>query len=284
MKKSNLLLFWSLIFFVFSYVNTVTYANGDRPPERIISLAPVITEELYLLGVDDKIVGVTTYCQRPPDAQKKEKIGTVIKPNIEKIVSLKPDLVLGLSMMNLKQLEKLKKLRMRVVRFSQPKDFSEICNQFLKLGEIVHREDQAAKIVDIAKNKVDSIKNEVKELQKPKVFIQIGARPLVTVNKDSFINDFIELAGGINIASGIKTGLYTPEEVLRKNPDVIIIVTMGITGEEEKKTWQRYKTLNATKNNQIYIIDSYKICSPTPPSFVEALEEIIKFVHAKDKI
>jgi len=280
MERSKLFIFFCIALLVFPYEGVSTYAQGSSL-QRIISLAPAITEELYLLGVGDRIVGVTTYCHRPPDAQKKEKVGTVIRVNIEKIVSLKPDLVLDLSMTNLEQVEKLKNLGIKVVSLPQPKDFSGICDQFLEVGKLVGKENQADEIIDIAKKKVDSIKEKVTKLQKPKVFIQIGAKPLFTVTKDSFIHNFIELAGGINIAYGTKTGLYTREEVLRKNPDVIIIVTMGIVGEEEKKTWQKYNTLDATRNKRIYVMDSYKICSPTPVSFVEALEEIIEFVHGK---
>lgn len=256
----------------------IGYADQNYP-QRIISLGPSITEELYLLGLADKIVGVTTYCQRPPQAQQKEKISTAIEVNLEKVIMLKPDLVLATSLTDPKAVEKLKGLGIRVVSFSSPKNFTEICKQFLELGRIVGKEEKAEKIVSIAKNKVDSVKRKVKDSGKPEVFIQIGAKPLFTVTEDSFVNDFIEFAGGINIAKNAKTGLYSREGVLRKNPNVIIIVTMGVTGEEEKRIWQKFKTLNAVKNNRIYIIDSNKICSPTPLTFVETLEEIAELLH-----
>ena len=115
------------------------------------------------------------------------------------------------------------------------------------------------------------------------MLVQIGAKPLWVATKDSFINDFIKLAGGINIGPSGESGLYSREKVLEQNPDVIIVVTMGIVGEEEKKIWQKYKTLNAAKNNRIHIVDSYKVCSPTPVSFVEVLEEIVGLIHAKDE-
>jgi len=272
------------VFVVFVLLLPVSvFGQGEENyPKRIISLAPAITEELYLLGLENKIVGVTTYCLRPPDAQRKEKIGTVIKVNIEKIISLEPDLVLCLPMTSLSQIEKLKKLGVKVVSFGQRKDFFGVCEQFLELGEIVGRRKQAEQIVSITKNKMDSIKKKVKKLQKSRVFIQIGSKPLFTAIENSFIHDFIELSGGINIALGAKTGLYSREEVLRKNPDVIIIVTMGIAGEQEKKAWQKYKTLNAVRNERIYIMDPYKACSPTPVSFIEVLEEIIGLIYERE--
>jgi len=134
------------------------------------------------------------------------------------------------------------------------------------------------------KEKVKSVKDKTKGLKKTKVFIQIGTKPLFTAGKNSFVNDFIEFAGGTNIAKDTEVGIYSREKVLEENPDVIIIVTMGIRGIKEKEIWQRYKNINAVKNKRIYIIDSYKICSPTPISFVETLKELIKILHPEIEV
>ena len=253
-------------------------------PQRIISLGPAITEELYLLGVENRIVGVSTYCHRPQDARDREKVGTVIRADLEKIVSLKPDLIVATSLMDAEQVEKLKNLGLKAIRFSPVKNFGQICEQFLELGRLVGGKNEAEEIIRQVKLKVDVIEKKVENLSEKRVFVQIGAKPLFTVTKDSFINDFIKLAGGVNIVQDAKTGLYSREKVLEENPDCIIIVTMGIVGEEERKTWQKFKTLNAVKNNRIYIIDSYKLCSPTPVSFVEVLKEITKILHPESKI
>ncbi len=260
----------------------ISQTRGESP-QRIVSLSPAITEELYLLEMEDRIVGTTVYCDRPPEAKEKEKVGTVIKVDLEKILILKPDLILATSLTDPGQIEKLKSLGMRVISFPlyENKNFSQICEQFMELGRIVGREAEAEEIVCQMKNKIDSISKGIKGLPKPKVFVQIGARPLFTIIKDSFIQDLIALGGGINIARGAKSGLYSREDVIRQNPEVIIIVTMGIVGEEEKKVWRKFKTLDAVKNDRIYIIDSNKTCSPTPVSFVEALEEIAEFLHPK---
>ena len=251
-------------------------------PQRIISLVPSITEQLYLLEVQDRLIGCTIYCQRPPEARMKEKVGTVIEVNLEKVVSLKPDLVLTASLVDLKAIEKLRNLGARIVSFPQAKNFTQICEQFLELGRIVGKDEKAQEIIHKAEARVNAIKEKVKGLPELEVFVQIGARPLFAVTKDSFANDFIEFAGGINIAKDTKTGLYSREEVLKNNPDVIIIVTMGIVGEKEKETWQKFKALKAVRNNRIYIVDSYKMCSPAPVTFVEALEEIAGILHSEE--
>ena len=277
MKKNMILRIFLTIIFLLN-----TYALAFEAPQKIISLGPSITEELYLLGVENKIVGVTTYCHRPSPAQQKEKVGTVIEVNLEKIVSLQPDLVLATSLTNLKAKEKLKNLGVKIITFPPAKSFREICEQFLELGRIVGKEKEAEEIVGQAKMRVNTIEEKVKNLPKQRVFVQIGARPLFTATRDSFVDDFVELAGGINIAQNSKSGLYSREKVLKDNPDIIIIVTMGIVGEGEREIWRKYKTLRAVKNNRIYIIDSYKLCSPTPVSFVEALEEITNILHPKE--
>ena len=250
-----------------------------KPPQRIISLGPAITEELYLLGVENRLVANTIYCQSPPEAKKKEKVGTVIKVNVEKIVSLKPDLVLATSLTNSKQVEKLQRLGIRVVRFSQTQNFSQICQNFLQLGQLVGKQEKARDIAKRATEQIELVKTVIEGLPKPNVFMQVGANPLFTVIENSFINELIELGGGINVARGAKSGLYSREQVIRQNPDILLIVTMGVVGEQEKEIWQKFKTMNAVKNNTIHIVDSDKVCSPTPFSFIEALKELAAIFH-----
>ena len=261
----------------------VGYIVPSTYPKRIISLGPTITEEIYLLGVGDRLLADTIYCRKPPEAQKKIKIGTVREVNLEKVVSLKPDLVLTTSLTDPKTKEKLNNLKIRVVDFPTAKSFDDLCKQFLELGEIIGEKKKAEKAIAAAKQKVDFIKKKVDNFQKPRVFVQVGARPLFTVTKDSFVNDFIKLAGGINIASDAKNGIFSREEVVRRNPDVIIIATMGIIGEDEKKVWQRYKTINAARNNRIYIVNSEELCSPTPINFPETLKEMVKILYPEKR-
>ncbi|MFH0926640.1 MAG: ABC transporter substrate-binding protein [bacterium] len=262
-----------------------TLAFSQTYPQRIISLGPPVTEQLYLLEVEGRIVGVTTYCQRPYQAQKKEKIGTVTKLDIEKVLSLKPDLVLATSLTDPKAKEKLANLGIKVVTFSTPKNFKQMYEQFLEIGRLMGKEKEAKEIFKRTNKELVSIKQKIEGLTQPKVIIQIGANPLFVVPKDSFVNDLIELAGGINIGPKGKSGLYSRENIIKDNADIIIIATMGIVGEEEKNIWQRYKTLTAVRDNRIYIIDAYKLCSPTVVSLVGTLKEMIVILHPslKDK-
>jgi iron complex transport system substrate-binding protein len=256
----------------------VSFANASTY-KRIVSLSPGITEALFFLGAEDRVIGVTTYCQKPPRAANKEKTGTIMETNTEKVISLKPDLVIGTELTNSKDIKKLKNLGINVVIFNISKDFEQLCHVFLDLGKLLGKEEEASSMIAESKKMILRTQKKVKDLSRKKVFVQLGSKPLFAVTRDYFINDFIEYAGGINIFKNAKSGLISREEVLRLNPDIIIITTMGITGEKEQKSWQHYKTINAVKNNNIYLVDSDRMCSPTPVSFAEFLEEIVKILH-----
>lgn len=278
LRLARLLCLIAISFFFYTSFYAQVY------PQRIISLGSAITEELYLLGVGDRIIGNTIYCNRPQEAKSKIKVGTVTKVDLEKIISLKPDLILATSLTDRRQLRKMEALKLNVVEIPAEINFSEICKNFLKLAKLVGKEKKAEEILKDIERKAGFIQQKAKNLPKPKVMVQIGAKPLFLATKRYFVHDFLELAGGINIAKEAKSGLYSREEILRQNPDVIIITTMGIIAEEEKINWQKFKSINAVKNNRIYVLDAYKVCSPTPVSFVVTLKEIFEILHPEVKL
>ena len=272
---------FSCAFFLFVFVHA--FAVPPFPfPQRIVSLVPNITEELYLLGVQDRIVGVTTYCQRPPEAQNKERVGDVVEVNVEKILSLQPDLVIASPLADQRQIQKLRDLDMRVEIFQPPEDFEGLCNGFLELALLVGGEQKSREIVTQASRDIDYIKGKVKGLPRPRVFIQIGEKPLVAAGGDSFIDDIVAFAGGVNIAHEVKTSVYSREEVVKRNPDIILIAKMGIAGEREKAQWATYTTIKAVQTDRIYTVDPYRFCSPTPLSFVESVRELVRLFHGTE--
>jgi iron complex transport system substrate-binding protein len=262
--------------------NSKVMKNQPETPKRIVSLSPAITEALYVLGLEEAIVGVTIYCQKPPRAQTKEKIGTLMEPDMEKIVSLKPDLVLAMTLTSPKEIQKLKNLGLKVVTFQIPQDFSLLCDFFLQLGRVVGKEKDSQQLIKEAKDRVSAIAKKVAPLPKQKVLIQIGSKPLFVATKKYFINDYIQFAGGTNIFQDAGIGSVSMEDVIKKNPDIIIIATMGISGENERKAWKRFKTIEAVKNNKVYIVDPDSLCSPTPVSFAGYLAEIVGLLHIKE--
>jgi len=268
-----------VLFLILLTKATVQLSDAASFPRRVVSLGPALTEEIYLLGAQDRLVGCTIYCNRPEAARQKPKVGTVVEVSVEKIVALKPDLILATALTDRRAKEHFRQLGMNVVVFPEAKNFNEVCQQFLDLGKAVGKEEKARKIVAQAKEGVNSIAGRVKGTQKPKVFLEIGTKPLFTVTRDSFVNDFIVLAGGINVAAEARSGLYSREKVVAQNPDVIIIVGMGVATDQEKNVWRKFRNLSAVKNDRIYVLDPDKVCSPTPPGFVETLKEVFLLLH-----
>ena len=254
---------------------------------RIISLGPTLTEQIYLLGEGNKIVGDTTYCIYPEAAKKKTKVGNVININTEIIIALKPDIILVTDMTDLKQLQTLKKLGFgkKIIKFSEPASYKDICNQLLKLGKIVGKKTEALNIVEKSEEKVKKITQDVEKFPKRKVFVQIGSNPLFAATGGTFINSLIKFAGGINIAEQKSSGIYSREKVVEEKPAVIIISNMGNdTQETAKQEWGKFMSIPAVKNKEVYLVDSYSLCSPNPETFPKVLLEIAKMIHPNLKV
>ncbi|NQU95009.1 MAG: cobalamin-binding protein [Candidatus Omnitrophica bacterium] len=270
-----------LLFLSFLALLQAVFANAESA-EKIVSLAPSITESLYQLQKDKALVGVTSYCNYPEEAKTKEVIGTLINPNIEKIYSLSPDLVLTIKGSNRPQtIAKLKHLGLRVVVFEECDSFSDIRKNFIRLGRIVGEPEKAKKIIQNVKTKKDSIAKKVKGLHPVSTFLEINARPLVSANNKAFVSEFIKYGGGVNIFAyaPVKYPRISREEVLRKNPEAIILVTMGDVTEKEKQYWQKFTDLKAVKTDRIYIINADKFCRPTPLTFLNGLQKVAKLLH-----
>jgi len=265
--------------FCFSGICFAQEGNNGAGVKKVISLGPSITEELYLLGAQDKLFGVTTYCLKPPQAAEKEKVGSAVEVDTEKVAAIKPDLVFATPMVNPKSIEKLKDIGVEIIIFPVAENFDQLCAQFLELADYIGEREKAQEILRDVRGRAEAVRKSVSGLPRPRVIVQAGARPLWVAGKDSLINDIIRMAGGENIGPEGRTGRFSRENVLKLDPDVIIITTMGIVGEEEESLWRKYPTISAVKNNRIYIVDSYEFCSPTPVSFAEVLGETAVILH-----
>ncbi len=250
--------------------------------QRIVSLGPTNTENVFLLGAGDRLVGNTRYCVRPEAAKSKLKIGSVLQVSVEKIISLQPDLILATTFTKPAQIKQLQKIGYRVVRFNQPASFAAICNQFIELGKLLGLEDRARQIVSQAQSEVELIRNRVAPLTPQRVFLQIGTRPLFGSTPESFTHDFIALGGGINILADQGRGTTNREKIIARNPDLIIIAIMGSeTGiaAEEKKKWQQIPIIRAVQHKRIEVINPNLVCSPSPATFAQTLGVIAKLIH-----
>ncbi|MDD5687599.1 MAG: cobalamin-binding protein [Elusimicrobia bacterium] len=266
--------------FFFLFLTNTTFAA--EMPKRIISLLPSITEQLYLLNVEDEIVGVTTFCDYPEAAKKKEKIGTYMEPNLEKILSLKPDIVLA-SNIQPDVVNKLKKFGINVFAFIEPINFTQICEQFVQIAKITGREKKADNILNGVQQEVYKIRKKVKK--KHSIFVEIGIDPLVTVGNKTFINEIVKTAGEINVFENTSSEYFRVniEAIIERNPDIILAISGHGESENENDFWKKYKSINAVKNKRIYIIDANTLCRPTPIRYLESLKIISNFLQNKNE-
>jgi iron complex transport system substrate-binding protein len=287
MKHMRLITAWFAILVLTAFAPSCAPSPGEKVkrdlPQRIVSLGPTITETLFLLGMEKRVVGVTTYCRKPPEARNKEKVGTVMETDVEKIIRMKPDLVLGTSLTSVKDIRKIESLGINVAVFDVSRNFDQLCEVFLRIAGLVGKEAKAVSLIEDSRRGLADIRNTMAGLKKKRVFVQLGAKPLFGATKDYFVNDLIEFAGGTNICKDFSSGLISREVVVRRNPDLIIIATMGIAGEKERESWRQYRTINAVKDGRIYLVDSDRICALTPVSFVDALGEFVNILHDKTK-
>lgn len=247
--------------------------------QRIVSLAPSLTKNIVLLNKDVNLVGRTSFCKVPGEDDV-PVVASAVDVNLEKVYSLKPDLVLVSSLTHPETIEHLKKLDIKVKSFPYPESYEDLCDQFIEIGTLMNKEEHARQIVTRAKQRLDSLTQSIPQVPSPDIFMEIGANPLYAAIPNTFMHDYIVYTNGKNIAHDFTKGSITRETVLVRDPDVIFIVTMGVVGEEEKKTWSGYPNLSATQNDQIHIINADKSCSPTPVTFVEVVDEMIQLMYA----
>ncbi|MDA3893487.1 MAG: helical backbone metal receptor [Salinivirgaceae bacterium] len=245
---------------------------------RIVSLAPSISKELTYLGVADNIVGVTSYCDLAM-TNKDLIVGTAIDINVEKILLLKPDLVIATGLTKATNIESLEQNGVKVYQVGKMSTYNEICNEFLAIGKMVKKEQESIAIISKTNRKIDSLRNSIPEGDSLQVFFQIGAKPLFGVIPHTFMDDLITYAKCKNLAYDMQHGTVSRETVINRNPDVIYVATMGIVGDEEKNIWESYTELNAVKNKKVMIINSNMACTPSVTAFLESLTQMIEEIH-----
>lgn len=250
-------------------------------PPRIVSLAPHITEILFDLDLGKRIVGVTRYSNYPEEAKTKERVGSYVKLNLEKIVSLSPDLVLATADGNPKAVvDRLADIGIPVYVVNAKK-IGDIYGNIRSIGAVTGKGKEADAIAGELEERIGAVVDEVKGLASPRVFIQLGYSPLYTAGKNTFIDDLITLAGGLNIAGEekIRYPVYSTEELLKREPQVIFSVLMGSEVDIETDTfWKRWATLPAVRDGRIYYVDPDIVNRPSP-RIAEGLEFLAHKLH-----
>ena len=261
------------VFLILNFQFSIFNLSANAQYKRIVSLAPSVTESLYELGAGGEVVGITVYC--PKGESKKEIVGTLLEPDFEKIIALKPDLIVSTMEGNSKAaVEKLMRLGLNVYTAGTSQSFEEICANYFALAQKIGKGGNAAQIIKEARENIEVIYNNIAVENTQSVFWEVGAKPLYTAGKQSFVNDYNRYAKTENIYKDLNARYpqIDVESVLSKNPDIIVLVSMGDITESEIEKWKKYKTLKAVKNNRIFMLDANDIFTPTPKTFANGVK------------
>jgi len=289
-KKTHIILVLVLIFLlqaVLLIAGSVTDQVGrtlvvPENPTRVIALAPSITEIIYDLGQEKRLVGVTQYSTYPSEAESLPRVGSYVRLDIEKIVALKPDLCLATKDGNPKHIvDKIVSLGIPVYVIN-PQNLQQIMDTITRLGSLLHAEQTAAALVSDMEKRIGQVQARVKNMpDRPRVFFQIDAEPLFSAGTDTFIHELIELAGGINTTAGeVSYPRYSWEDIIVLQPEIVLISSMagGLAPEYLLNSWKKWNLLSAVKNDQIFVVDAELFDRPTP-RLVNGLEVIAAIIH-----
>jgi len=252
----------------------------DQAPTKIVSLAPNITREIYDLKAEGLLIGVTSYS--PGNANStREIVGSPMRINIEKTYSLQPQLVLASTDCNSKtDVEALRKLGLNVHVFNGCESFACMCAAFRDLGAMLGRSQRAEEVLGNIQTRMETIQSKIQGNSSLKVFWQLGENPLVTANNATFSGELIRRAGCINIFGD--ASMHYPrvnaEEVIRRNPDVIVVVSQMGSGSSTS-VWNRFGTLSAVNKKRVYEISADLVCQPTPVMYLRGYEAVLALLY-----
>jgi iron complex transport system substrate-binding protein len=231
-----------------------TEITFDSEPEKVVSMAPNITETIYQLGIDNKLIGRTDYCDYPEEALSIGAVGTMRSPDIEKIIGLEPDVVITSTHFSEEAGKQLTDLGVKVIVLYEEYEIEGVYSIIETMGTIFNVNEAAVMAVNDMKASISETKTRIEGLDKPSVYYVVGYGEYgdYTAGGDTFVGQMITMAGGTNIAQEVSGWSYSLEGLVESDPDIIFI------SEDMKADFEaakNYKDLTAVKNSKVYGID-----------------------------
>lgn len=255
---------------------------------RIVSLAPSCTETAFALGLGDEVVGVSTWCDTPAEAQALPKVGGFIGIDARKVLDLKPTLVLASSTALADQGRVVEQCRQvgAEVHVMYPRDVGGVLHEFLRLGMLTGRTKEASALIDATRARIEAALAKVPEQgPKPRVYYEEWPTPLMTVAEGIWIHDMLEMAGGSNVFAGAGSDepRIAPEEVVARDPEVVLLGWCGARGREPAsphEVLQRpgWATMAAAKAGRVHVVDDSLFTRPGP-RIAEGMELLARLLH-----
>jgi iron complex transport system substrate-binding protein len=256
--------------------------NSPVNPQRIISLAPSITEIVYALDQGKRLKGVTRNSDFPVEAKKLPKIGSYVRLDLERIVALNPDLCIATRDGNPKDaVDRLSSLKIPVYVVN-PKNLDSVLKTILEIGSLLNADAKAKTLVASMQYRIRQVNSMVAQVTyQPRVFFQIGISPIISAGTDTFIHELIVRAGGKNLAEGrMPYPRFSREQVLTLAPEIFIITSMARQAVFQKviADWRRWTNMPAVRDERIFLVDSNLFDRPSP-RLVSGLELLTKLIH-----
>ena len=249
--------------------------------ERVISLAPNLTEIVYAVGAGRQVVGNTTYCNYPPEAKDVAKVGDTLQPSIERILALRPQLVLVSTASQLEAFTKQLDEQRIAVYVTDPRDLEGVFRSILGVGDLLNQSTGAAELVKQLRARTEAVEHAVAGRPAVSVFFQLSGQPLYTAGKQSFVTNLIERAGGRSVTADVNEAWprLSDEAALASRPEAIIMLTADSMGVAANTTVApALRNSPAVKNGRVYTIDGALLTRPGP-RLVNGLEQIARALH-----
>ncbi|MCQ2230051.1 MAG: helical backbone metal receptor [Bacteroidales bacterium] len=235
--------------------------------QRVVSLVPSVTQTYMQLGADSYVVARTSYC--PPSSNGGSVIvGDAMSVNVEKILAVKPDVVITMELTKPEVIAKLKSFGVDVLELNTPRSFDEICSQTVILARYVGMEETAVRLVSEEKKKVESVAR--KQLLDKKAFFEIGVKPLWGAVSGTFLDDMLAMLGLDNVVKE-GNGSVSREYVVSAKPQYIVMSSLYGQAEEEKSVWRRL-----LPTAKVVVVDEDTACCPTPSNFRIVISSIVE--------
>jgi len=251
-------------------------------PQRIIALAPSITEIIFALGQQHRLKGTTQFSNYPAEAAELPKVGSYVRLDLERIVALSPDLCIAIKDGNPKEIiDRLQSLNIPVFAVN-PHNLESMLQTIQKIGGILNASEKTDTLVEEMRGRMRRVDALVSKIDhRPRVFVQIGISPIISAGSNTFIHELIIRAGGINVAAGNSAyPHFSREQVLALAPDVLIITSMSRSGayERARADWNRLADMPAVREKRIYTVNSDVFDRPSP-RLIDALEILTRLLH-----
>lgn len=248
--------------------------------DRVVSLAPNLTEIVFAVGAGTNLVGNTTYCDYPAEARKVEKVGDTFHPSLERIIALRPQLVLVSTASQLEGFTEQLRSHNIEVFVTDPHSLEDIFRSIGVIGELLGKKEPANVLVAKLRDRTTAVENAIKPFPRLRVFYQLSAEPLYTAGHDSFVTDLMKLAGADSVTADVPGAWpkYSAESALAAKPDAIILPTGGSMGEGNANVAEALRNSPAVQQSRVYKINDDHLVRPGP-RIVDGLEEMAKALH-----